>query len=285
MDSKKKNVAKHIENEVLLKKGSVNSENKERKVGMAAKDRIMVIRQKVQAEKKISVVDLSRICNVTEETIRRDLDKLETEGVVTRVHGGAIWNEGAQKEGVHFYRRMSKHLKEKQEIARKATGLFEGKNTIVADSSTTVVEALKLLPNSTDITVVTNSTEIFREFQQSAINFISTGGEYNKKSCSLQGQLAKTNIAKYNVSLALISCKGVSIEKGVQDTNESEAEIKKAMLAQADEVALLVDSSKFDQSAFVSLIGLDKVNYIITDSRPSEDWVTYCEDHEIQLIY
>ena len=285
MDSKKKSIAKYMNNEVLLKKGSVNSENKERKVGMAAKDRIMVIRQKVQAEKKISVIDLSRICNVTEETIRRDLDKLETEGVVTRVHGGAIWNEGAQKEGVHFYRRMSKHLKEKQEIARKATGLFEGKNTIVADSSTTVVEALKLLPNSTDITVVTNSTEIFREFQQSAINFISTGGEYNKKSCSLQGQLAKTNITKYNVSLALISCKGVSIEKGVQDTNESEAEIKKAMLAQADEVALLVDSSKFDQSAFVSLIGLDKVNYIITDSRPSEDWVTYCEDHEIQLIY
>ena len=285
MDSKKKSIAKYRSNEVLLKKGSVNSENEERKVGMAAKDRIMVIRQKVQAEKKISVVDLSRICNVTEETIRRDLDKLETEGVVTRVHGGAIWNEGAQKEGVHFYRRMSKHLKEKQEIARKATGLFEGKNTIVADSSTTVVEALKLLPNSTDITVVTNSTEIFREFQQSAINFISTGGEYNKKSCSLQGQLAKANIAKYNVSLALISCKGVSIEKGVQDTNESEAEIKKAMLAQADEVALLVDSSKFDQSAFVSLIGLDKVNYIITDSRPSDEWVAYCESHEIQLIY
>ena len=60
MDSKRKNVAKHIGKEVLLKKGSVNSENEERKVGMAAKDRIMVIRQKVQAEKKISVVDLSR---------------------------------------------------------------------------------------------------------------------------------------------------------------------------------------------------------------------------------
>lgn len=285
MDSKNKTIAKPTSEEVLLKKESVNSGNKEREVGMAARDRLMVIRQKVQAEKKVSVVDLSRICKVTEETIRRDLDKLETEGVVTRVHGGAIWNEGTQKEGVHFYRRMSKHLKEKQEIARKATVLLEGKNTILADSSTTVVEALKLLPNSTDITVVTNSTEVFREFQQSAINFISTGGEFNKKSCSLQGQLAKTNIEKYNVSLALISCKGVSIGKGVLDTNESEAEIKKAMLAQAEEVALLVDSSKFDQSAFVSLIDLDKVNYIITDSRPSDEWVAYCEEHGIQLIY
>ena len=107
---------------------------------------------------------------------------------------------------------MSKHLKEKQEIARKTAKLFEGKTTMIADSSTTVMEALKLLPQSPDITVVTNSTEVFREFQQSPLNIISTG-EYNKKSLSLQGQLAKTNILKYNVSLALISCKGLSIEK------------------------------------------------------------------------
>ena len=148
-----------------------------------------------------------------------------------------------------------------------------------------VMEALKLLPQSPDITVVTNSTEVFREFQQSPLNIISTGGEYNKKSLSLQGQLAKTNILKYNVSLALISCKGLSIEKGVLDSNESEAEVKKAMLSQAEEVALLVDFSKFDQSAFVNLIDLQKVNYIITDRSPSEKWIEYCSEQGIELIY
>lgn len=156
---------------------------------------------------------------------------------------------------------------------------------MIADSSTTVMEALKLLPQSPDITVVTNSTEVFREFQQSPLNIISTGGEYNKKSLSLQGQLAKTNILKYNVSLALISCKGLSIEKGVLDSNESEAEVKKAMLSQAEEVALLVDFSKFDQSAFVNLIDLQKVNYIITDRSPSEKWIEYCSEQGIELIY
>ena len=161
----------------------------------------------------------------------------------------------------------------------------EGKTTMIADSSTTVMEALKLLPQSPDITVVTNSTEGFREFQQSPLNIISTGGEYNKKSLSLQGQLAKTNILKYNVSLALISCKGLSIEKGVLDSNESEAEVKKAMLSQAEEVALLVDFSKFDQSAFVNLIDLQKVNYIITDRSPSEKWIEYCSEQGIELIY
>lgn len=96
---------------------------------------------------------------------------MKQKGIVTRVHGGAIWNEGAQKEGVHFYRRMSKHLKEKQEIARKATGLFEGKNTIVADSSTTVVEALETASEFNGYYSCDELTEIFREFQQSAIKF------------------------------------------------------------------------------------------------------------------
>ena len=113
---------------------------------------------------------------------------------------------------------------------------------------------------------MTNSTEVFHEFQQSAISVLFLQAESSIKNLYLlQGQLAKSNIAKYNVHLALISCKGLSLEKGVLDSNEEEAEIKKAMLTQAEEVALLVDSSKFGQSAFVSLIDLEKVNYIITD--------------------
>lgn len=285
MLSNNKYIAKNNQTGILLGRGAAHSSSNRKDEGMAGKERLMVIRQRIQAEKKITVSELSQVCGVTEETIRRDLDKLETDGVVTRVHGGAIWNEGTQKEGIHFYRRLSKHLKEKQEIARKTIELMEGKSTIIADSSTTVGEALKLLPDSADITVVTNSTEIFGEFQKSSINFISTGGEFNKKCLSLQGQLAKKNIEKYNVHLALISCKGLSMEKGVLDSNESEAEIKKAMLAQAEEVALLVDYSKFDQSAFVSLIDVDKLNYIVTDRCPSDEWTEYCKQNNIKLIY
>lgn len=285
MLSKNKSVAKPNGKDVLLNKTTAGTARWEGEESMAGRERLMVIRQTVQTQKKVSVSELSNLCKVTEETIRRDLDKLEADGIVTRIHGGAIWNEGAQKEGIHFYRRLSKHLREKQEIARKVFSLLKGKNTIIADSSTTVAEALKLLPQSPDITIVTNSTEVFREFQQSEFNIISTGGEFNKKSLSLQGQLAKTNISKYNVSLALISCKGLSIEKGVLDSNESEAEIKKAMLAQAEEVALLADHSKFGQSAFVTLIELKNVNYLITDMKPSDEWIDYCKEHEITLIY
>lgn len=269
----------------LDNKEVLNKASGKRVDAMAGRERLMLIKQHVQSRKKVSVADLSQQCGVTEETIRRDLDKLEAEGVVTRVHGGAIWNNGVKKEGIHFYRRMTKHIKEKQEIARKSVDLLEGKRTIIADSSTTVMEALKLVPDTAEITVVTNSTEVFREFQQSSINIISTGGEFNKKSLSLQGQLAKSNIRKYNVDLALISCKGLNMDKGVQDSNEGEAEIKKLMLEQAEEVALLADFSKFNQTAFVSLIELQSVNYIITDRRPEEAWVSFCGANGIELIY
>lgn len=252
---------------------------------MMSKDRLMLIKQTIQNTKKVTVSELSRQFSVTEETIRRDLDKLEAEGVVTRIHGGAIWNADIQKENVHFYKRLTKNLEEKQIIAGKAAALFEGRNTIIADSSTTVVEALKMIPDDREVTVVTNSTEVFREFQESSLHIISTGGEFNKKSMSLQGQLAKTNIAKYNVELALISCRGLSIEKGVLDSNEAEAAIKMLMLEQANEVALLADHSKFDQTAFVCLIDLKSVNYIITDRQPGEAWIRYCEENGIQLIY
>ncbi|KAI4440516.1 DeoR/GlpR transcriptional regulator [Schaedlerella arabinosiphila] len=285
MLSKEKNLANTKEAGILLDRDALSIEGEEREESMSSKERLMVIRQNIQNMKKVSVAELSRQCAVTEETIRRDLDKLELEGVVTRIHGGAIWNADVQKENVHFYKRLTKHLKEKQNIARKTAALLEGRNTIIADSSTTVVEALKLIPDNRDVTIVTNSTEVFREFQQSSFNIISTGGEFNKKSLSLQGQLAKTNIAKYNVSIALISCKSLNIEKGVLDSNESEAEIKKLMLEQAEEVALLADYSKFDQTAFVCLTDLKSVNYIITDRRPGDTWIRYCEENGIQLIY
>ena len=286
MISKEKDLAKTQKADILLSsKEALRKEAEGRDEIMSSKERLMAIRQNIQSMKKVSVAELSRRCSVTEETIRRDLDKLEAEGVVTRIHGGAIWNTDVQKEGIHFYNRLTKHLREKQDIARKAAMLVEGKHTIIADSSTTVAETLKVIPDSSDGTIVTNSTEVFREFQQSSFNIISTGGEFNKKSLSLQGQLAKNNIGKYNVSLALISCKSLNIEKGVLDSNESEAEIKKCMLEQAEEVALLVDHSKFDQSAFVCLIDLKSVNYIITDRRPSDTWIEYCQENGIQLIY
>jgi DeoR/GlpR family transcriptional regulator of sugar metabolism len=252
---------------------------------MLGKERREAMKQYIQSCGKVTVVELSKKWNVTEETVRRDLDKMEFQSFITRIHGGAIWNTVSPIGGVHFYSRRAQNLEAKQKIAKVAADLIKSKKTILADSSSTVVETLKNIIDNQEAIIVTNSAEIFHEFQDAKCTIISTGGTYNKKSLSFQDTLAIDSIKKYNVELALISCKGLDISKGVLDSYESEAEVKKVMLVQAKEVALLVDHTKIDQSAFLQLTSLDNINYIITDIKPADKWVEYCKIHRIKLIY
>jgi DeoR/GlpR family transcriptional regulator of sugar metabolism len=147
------------------------------------------------------------------------------------------------------------------------------------------MELLKLLKDRKDLTLLTNSTEAFRELAQSDINIVSTGGEFNKNTLSFQGRITKEIIGKYHVDIMVMSCKGLDIDSGALDSNEAEAEIKKVMISQATEVALLVDHSKFDRKAFVQLVDFSHINYIITDKKPGDQWISFCQKNNIQLIY
>ncbi|MEG1945569.1 MAG: DeoR/GlpR family DNA-binding transcription regulator [Lachnospiraceae bacterium] len=252
---------------------------------MTIKDRLEVIKQKLRTDNKVVVSELSQEFQVTEETIRRDLEKLENEEFLTRTFGGAVLNVTAQREGVHFYQRAAIHLAEKKKMAESFAEILSHKATIAADASSTVMEALKLLNNSRDITVLTTSTEIFRELAHTNINVISTGGNFNKSALSLQGQVAKDNIRKYHVDILLISCKGVDLEMGVTDSNEGEAIVKKVMVEHASEVALFADYHKFKKTAFTHLMDLKEVDYLITDQKPGEEWIQFCKENHIQLVY
>ena len=193
------------------------------------KNRLEHIREQVKNEKKVTVSELSKIYKVTEETIRRDLEKLEKEGFLTRTFGGAVLNSASQKEHIHFYKRTSINQKEKAKIAQLFKEVLDQKRTIAADASTTVMEAIRLLKANRNITVLSSSTEIFREMTGSEIHILSTGGVFNEDSLSLQGNLAKENIRRYHVDLALLSCKGLDMDKGIMDSSEREADVKTEM--------------------------------------------------------
>lgn len=252
---------------------------------VAAKDRIEAIRQMVANDKKVVVSNLSAIFQVTEETIRRDLEKLEDEGFLTRTYGGAVLNVATWPENVHFHKRAKSYYQEKQVIACNALPLIKNITTMAADSSSTVMELLKLLKERNDLTLLTNSAEAFHELAESEINIVSTGGEFNKSTLSLQGRITKDIISNYHVDIILLSCKGLDIEKGALDSNEAEAEIKRTMIQQATEVALVVDDSKFDRKAFVPLVDLKNIDYIITNKAPGDEWIDFCKKNNIQLIY
>ena len=102
--------------------------------------RIDEIRQKVETEGEVFVSDLSRIYNVTEETIRRDLEKLKNDGIITRTFGGAVLNTTPQNDRVHFFKRKGINLEGKKKIAKLLVDKFIGVNTMMIDNSTTVLE-------------------------------------------------------------------------------------------------------------------------------------------------
>ena len=158
---------------------------------MAAKDRLQTIKQMVTNEKKVLVTHLSQLFQVTEETIRRDLEKLEAEGIITRTYGGAVLNSASITDNVHFYKRAKSFFEEKQVIALNALPFINNKTTMSADSSTTAMELLKLLKDRKDLTLLTNSTEAFRELAQSDINIVSTGASLIRIRSLFRGVLPK----------------------------------------------------------------------------------------------
>ena len=212
---------------------------------MAQKNRLESIRSIVKAEKRVVVSDLSKQFEVTEETIRRDLEKLEGEGLVTRTYGGAVLNMGNTEVRISYMRRTQINVEEKRAIARIVAEQIPKRGvTIGADSSSTVMEAVHLLSNREDLLLLTYSANILRELEDSKIKILSTGGVLNKKSYSFQGAIARNTIRDYHMDIALVSCKGLQLGTGAFDSDEDEAEIKRLLVGQSQKVFLLVDHTK-----------------------------------------
>lgn len=217
----------------------------------------------------IRVTELSKIFSVTEETIRRDLEKLEKENLLMRSHGGAVSIEKDQSE-ISYLEREITNAAEKRAIAVEAARFIEPGDQIVLDASTTAWYVAKELSDM-PLTVLTNSIKVAIELsKKEQVKVISTGGTLLSQSLSYVGPLAERSLGMYHVNKAFISCKGVHLEKGLSDYNESQAMLKKQMMEIADENILMVDSSKFGTRAFSQIAPMSKVDCIITDSNIDE---------------
>lgn len=252
---------------------------------MAQKNRIELIERALLQDRSVSVSGLSGRFGVTEETIRRDLEKLEKRGIATRTYGGAVLNpDYLNQNSIHFNQRAQINLKEKRIIAEKAVQLMAKETTIGFDSSSTAMEIVRHMGDGAGKTLVTNSVEVLLETSQSSINVLSTGGFLNRKSMSLYGVAAQNTIQHYHMDIAFLGCKALSMTSGIFDSNEYETLIKNAMVAQSQKVVLVADHTKFDRISFVRLMGFEKLHALVTDEQPSQDWCTFLADHHIELI-
>jgi DeoR family transcriptional regulator, fructose operon transcriptional repressor len=231
----------------------------------------------------IRVSELSKIFKVTEETIRRDLEKLEKENQLMRSHGGAVSIEKYEHEPSYTEREIT-NVPEKKAIATKALELIEQGDQIILDASSTAWYVAKELPDI-PLTVVTNSIKVAIELsKKDHVKVISTGGQLLSSSLSYVGPLAERSLGLYHVNKAFISCKGVHLENGISDSNELQALLKGKMMQIADETVLMVDSSKFGTRAFSQISILTDVDIIITDSKIDQFSRRKLEENNIKLI-
>lgn len=233
---------------------------------MLVAERQRKIVELVNERLSIRVSELSQIFSVTEETIRRDLEKLEKENLLMRSHGGAVSLEKNQSETSYLEREIT-NAAEKKAIAVEAIRCIEIGDQIILDASTTAWYMAKELPNI-PLTVLTNSIKVAIELsKKEQIKVISTGGILLPKSLSFVGPLAERSLSMYHVNKAFLSCKGVHIQKGLSDFNESQALLKKQMMEIADQTVLMADSSKFGIRSFSQIAALSDVEQIITDAN------------------
>ncbi len=252
---------------------------------MLAVERRNLILEKLQEEKKVVVSELSELFGVSEETIRRDLDKLDKEGLAIKSYGGAVLNESNSID-MPFDVRKKKNMQGKQKIAEIIQGLIADGDHIILDPSTTAVSIVKALREKKRLTIITNSIEILVELNDvSGWDIISSGGTLKENYFALVGPRAMEGISSFNAEKAIFSCKGIDMNKGITDANEMFSQVKQSMLQSATQKILVADYTKFDKVAFSQICAVTDVDMIVTDVKPSEAWMKYFEEKGITCLY
>jgi len=224
----------------------------------------------IQEKKICSIEELSRRFSVSRVTIHRVLNELESEDLVTKVHGGVRASQPQGKIETRFTVRMEINKAKKIEIAKKARQFVRDRDSIYIDSSTTCFQFARQLgmEESLHLTVISNSPLISCELSDARhLNIISTGGDLFQEVYSYAGDLTLEAIAKLQFEKVFLSAPALSVEQGLMTSQSFLALIKRRVIEKASEVNLLVDSSKFDRIAPRVIAPIEKVTRIITDSE------------------
>jgi len=257
--------------------------NKNRRKSTLVGERRLKIIDLLEEKGNVVVSELSNLLSVTEETIRRDLEGLENEGLLKRTYGGAIPTNKISLE-LSFKAREIEHKEEKKVIGKVAAGLIEDGDALMFDASTTALEVAKQIGIKKRLTVITNALAVVLQLiDKPEITLISTGGVFHSRSLSYVGPLAEKGIRNYHVDKVFLGVKGISID-GVTDSYEAEAQLKKAMIESARETILVVDSSKFNKIALVNIAPLKAISKVITDSGISSQDKKLLIDQGIKVI-
>jgi DeoR/GlpR family transcriptional regulator of sugar metabolism len=248
---------------------------------MLAIERHREILAALSQEGSVRVAVLADRFGVTEETIRRDLGKLETQGKIVRSHGGALMSEPEDTLRPFSWREVANET-EKAAIVQEAIKRIREEDSILLDASTTAWHLAKRLED-VPLTVVTNSLQIpVALSNRNMIDVHVLGGRLGKQSLSFIGPTTESQLQQYHVDKLFLSCKGADVYRGISDVTEAQAHLRRIMLECADKKYLLLDHSKFGHRSLAHICEMSVFDEIITDSKTDETIITRLRDAGIK---
>ncbi len=222
------------------------------------------LRSLIRESGVVRIDDICRRLQVSPATVRRDLDQLERDGAIRRVHGGAVSVESRLDEPL-FDDKTSLAAREKRRIAEAALAYVEPGDTLYLDGGSTVLELARLLRERSNLTVVTNSLRAAHELAGRGPRLIVIGGELRRLSQTLVGPLTRLVLQELHLDKAFMGTIGFSLKEGLTTTDPSEAFTKGLVMGQARQVIVLADSSKAGKVSFANAGRWEDVHVLITD--------------------
>lgn len=242
----------------------------------------------LQADTFASVESLSERLRVSPLTVRRDLDALQQDGLVERLHGGArVPQVGRIMDAseVSFYTRRGAQVVEKQSIARAAAALLQKDEVLVVDASTSGLYFARAVPGGFPLTIITYSACLPVELAAHPdLQIISTGGLLHRKSLCYLGEEAERALAPFRPRRAFLGAKGVDLISGCTDALLPEIRLKAALVRQVDEVIILADHSKLANVALASFAALEQISTLVTDDSADADFVAALRARGVKVI-
>jgi DeoR/GlpR family transcriptional regulator of sugar metabolism len=251
---------------------------------MLAQQRRTKILELLQEEGSARVSALSKLFEVSEPTIRQDLERLETDGYITREHGGA-YLKTIPEQVRSLTLQHTVNMDKKMRIGKKAAGLINDGDFIILDSGTTVTEIAKNLESKKDLKIITNSLNIalllgaHYEFE-----VMVTGGEFKPPTLSLTGEKAADFFEQIYVNKLFLATGGVSLETGLTYPGFNDLQVKKAMIESASEIYLVADSTKIGRTSFAALGPVELIHSLITDADIDSKFRQELEKRGINVI-
>ena len=250
---------------------------------MLAIDRLRRILDLLSQAGSLRTNETAAELGVTDETVRKDFEVLEKRGELIRIHGGASRHEKVREE-LPFNERQAIRRDEKLAIAKIAASRIQANETIFLDASSTVLTLTEFLPDL-PFTILTNALNVITALSDRPnLDLICTGGLFDPKSRSFIGITAEKSLQRYNIHRMFFSGNGLHLERGISESNSSQAAFKERVIASAEDVVFLADHSKLGQKAAFFFAEVADLSCLITDKAADPEFTEQLQKNGVEVL-